>query len=79
LSQHYPPGGTLEQTIRELRTQHQWTQVELANRLGVTPSTVYNWERGNWEPRASQLRQLATLFGVRMDEIKLLESGKAAA
>ena len=69
----------LERTIRELRTQHKWTQVELANRLGVTPSTVYNWERGNWEPRASQLRQLASVFGVKMDAIKLVEAEKAAA
>ena len=69
----------MERTIRELRTQRKWTQVELANRLNVTPSTVYNWEHGNWEPRAVQLRQLATLFGVRMDEIKLLEAEKAAA
>ena len=69
----------MERTIRELRTQHEWTQVELANRLGVTPSTVYNWERGNWEPRAVQLRQMAALFGVRMDEIRLLEAEKTAA
>ena len=69
----------MERTIRELRNQHAWTQVELANRLGVTPSTVYNWEHGNWEPRASQLRQLAAAFGVRMDDIKLVEAGKAAA
>ena len=70
---------TLEKTIRELRQQHEWTQLELANRLGVTPSTVYNWERGNWEPRASQLRQLANLFSVRMDDIKLAEPEKIAA
>ncbi len=71
----------MERTIRELRQERQWTQLELANRLGVTPSTVYNWERGNWEPRASQLRQLAALFGVRMDDIKLPEpqAGKLAA
>ena len=69
----------MERTIRELRTQRKWTQVELANRLNVTPSTVYNWERGNWEPRAVQLRQLATVFGVKMDTIKLVEAGKAAA
>jgi transcriptional regulator with XRE-family HTH domain len=69
----------LERTIRELRNHHKWTQVELASRLGVTPSTLYNWERGDWEPRAVQLRQMVTLFGVRMDEIKLLEAKKAAA
>ena len=70
---------TLDKTIRELRQEHDWTQVELANRLGVTPSTVYNWERGNWEPRASQLRQLANLFGVLMDDIKLAEPEKLVA
>ena len=69
----------MDRTIRELRKRHNWTQVELANRLGVTPSTVYNWEHGNWEPRASQLRQLATVFGVKMDAIKLVEAEKAAA
>ena len=69
------------QTIEELRRARGWTQLELANRLGVTPSTIYNWERGRYEPRVSQLRDLARLFGVRMDEIGLVEpgAGKEAA
>lgn len=60
-------------TIRELRKEKGWTQVDLANRLSVTPSTVYNWERGTYEPRVSQFRALALLFGVPMDEIDLPE------
>ncbi len=66
-------------TIRQLREERGWTQLELANRLGVTPSTIYNWERGRFEPRASQLRQLAQVLGVKMDDIELVvaESGKA--
>jgi transcriptional regulator with XRE-family HTH domain len=66
-------------TIRQLREERGWTQLELANRLGVTPSTIYNWERGRFDPRASQLRQLADAFGVKMDDIKLVpeEPGKA--
>ncbi len=40
-------------------------------RLRVTPVTIYNWERGRTEPRVSQFRQLARLFGVGMDEIVL--------
>ncbi len=56
-------------TIRELREERGWTQLDLANRLGVTPATVYNWERGKYEPKASQLRALARAFGVSMDEI----------
>ncbi len=58
-------------TIRQLREERGWTQLELAYRLGVTPVTIYNWERGRTEPRVSQFRQLARLFGVGMDEIVL--------
>ena len=67
-------------TIRELREERNWTQVALAHRVGVAPSTIYNWERGRFEPRASQLRELASSFGIRMDEIDLVgeEEGKAA-
>ena len=58
-------------SIKQLREARGWTQLELANRLGVTPSTVYNWERGKFEPRLSQARALATLFDVSMDEITM--------
>jgi len=44
--------------------------VELAFQLGCTPSAVYNWERGRNEPKASQLRAMARVFGVSMDEIE---------
>ena len=67
-------------TIRELREAQRWTQLGLANRLGVTPATVYNWERGRYEPTASKLRGIAQAFGVSMDDIALIEEqGKAAA
>ena len=71
-------------TIRELREEQGWTQLELANKLGVTPATVYTWERGKFDPRASQLRKLALAFGVCMDDLALAgdeesERGKAAA
>lgn len=56
-------------TIRELREERGWTQLELGNTLGVTPVTVYNWERGQHMPTASQLRALAKAFGVSMDAI----------
>ena len=64
-------------TIRELREERGWTQLQLAVQLGVTPVTVYNWERGRSEPRVVQFRRLARLFGVSMDEIALV--GEATA
>jgi len=56
-----------------LREERGWTQLELAYRLGVTPVTIYNWERGRTEPRVSQFRQLARLFEIAMDDIALVE------
>lgn len=56
-------------TIRELRESAGLTQLELAMSLGCTPSAVYNWERGRSEPRASQVRAMARLFRVSMDDI----------
>jgi transcriptional regulator with XRE-family HTH domain len=67
-------------TIRELRESQGWTQLDLAIKLEVTPTTVYNWERGRYEPSASKLRAIAQAFGVSMDDIALVEeAGKAAA
>ncbi len=70
-------------TIRELRDAKGLTQLEVAYQLGVTPATVSNWERGVYEPKVTQLRALARLFGVSMDDIALVgeetEQGKALA
>lgn len=69
-------------TLADLRKAAKLTQLELAVRLGVTPSTVYNWERGMAEPRARQLGLLAEALGVTADEAlaSLPEPmGKAAA
>jgi transcriptional regulator with XRE-family HTH domain len=61
----------MARTIKDLRQASGLTQLELANRLGVTPSAVYNWERGRNEPSATNLRDLARALGVSMDEIDL--------
>jgi transcriptional regulator with XRE-family HTH domain len=72
-------GGKVR-TIKELREAARLTQLEVAFRLGVQPSTVSAWERGLKEPRATHLRGLAQAFGVSADDIDLSAfEGKAAA
>jgi len=67
----------VRKTIRQLREDRGWTQLDLANKLSVTPVTVYTWERGKNEPRVSQLRKVAELFGVLMDDIELPQVERA--
>ncbi len=71
-------------TIRDLRTERGWSQQDLAVKLGVSASTVYNWERGRFEPTASKFKAIALAFGVPMESIDLVveqvdDMGKAAA
>ena len=58
-------------SIRALREERELTRLELANMIRVTPGSIYNWERGVYEPKARQLRALAQAFGVPMDAIDL--------
>ena len=54
---------------RIARRRHQlgWTQVELAERLGTSPSTVANWERGASYPK-KKLGKVEQVLGVSLDE-----------
>ena len=53
--------------LRELRNKSGLTQNEIAIKLGVSGQTILNWENGIYEPKISQLIQLADLFGVTVD------------
>jgi putative transcriptional regulator len=61
----------MAKTLPELRAERDWSQYTLATKIGVTPSTILRWEKGLAEPSASLLRELAAVFGVRMDDIDL--------
>ncbi len=60
-------------TIRELRQEREWTQYELAIKVGVHPQAVYLWESGRRMPQVPQLRRLGQLFGLCSDEIVLID------
>ncbi len=74
----------MNKTIRQLREERGWTQQDLASKLDVATSTVYQWEKGKYEPRFSQMKALSLAFGIAMDDIlpsnqELDQMGKAAA
>lgn len=55
--------------MRELREKAGLTQGELAERLGVTQSTITYWETGKCYPRPDKLLKLEALFGVPAGDI----------
>jgi len=57
--------------LKETRTRRLLTQEELAERAGVSPSTVVNIERNNAEPQFRTIRKLARALDV--DPTSLLE------
>lgn len=52
--------------IAKRRHQLGWSQVELAEKLGVSPSTVANWERGAAYPK-KKLGKVEQVLGVSLD------------
>ena len=56
-------------SLEAVRVNAKMTQKEWASKLGVSNSTVVNWEKGNTEPSLSQLRETSRLSGVPMDFI----------
>ena len=59
-------------TIRELRSQHDYTQAELAAHLGTSKLTVIRWEKGVHKPSYDHLKELGRVFGVSLSSIRLL-------
>lgn len=54
--------------IAECRKNKKWTQVELANKLGVTDKSVSKWENGKCLPDVSLYKELCNILGVTLNE-----------
>ena len=65
---------SIGKTIAELRKAKGWTQVELAEKLGVSDKAVSKWESEGGFPEITQLPVLASIFDVSID---YLMTGKA--
>lgn len=49
------------------------TQKELAAVLGVSESTVVNWEKGRSEPTVTQALRISEIVGLPLDSIIFLQ------
>ena len=55
--------------VRDLRRQQKWTQVELAERLGIDRSYLSEIETGKKDPSLRVLKTLADGFDTTLSEL----------
>ena len=60
---------TLGTMIAELRKAEGMTQLELAEKMGVTDKAVSKWERDLSCPDINSLPKLAEIFGISVDDL----------
>lgn len=59
----------LNEEIRRLRKASGLNQVQFADRIDVSQSTVASWENGTRRPDLDALCKIADLFNVGLDEL----------
>lgn len=64
----------LGQKIKDLRMKNKYTQLEFAEKLGVTKSSVSAYENDSRTPSYEVLIKMADIFGVSIDSILLREA-----
>jgi putative transcriptional regulator len=59
--------------VRELRTEREWTQAELAERIRVSRQTINAIEKEKFDPSLPIAFRIARVFDRRIEEIFLEE------
>ena len=57
----------LQEKLSTLRKQHKITQMELADKLGVSRQAISKWEQGTAFPSTENLIKLGKLYGVSIE------------
>ncbi|MFP3154430.1 helix-turn-helix transcriptional regulator [Lachnospiraceae bacterium ZAX-1] len=61
----------LQISLKAARVNAKLSQEQVAKALHVGKQTVVNWEKGYFEPRISQMRDLSELYNMPIDNIFL--------
>lgn len=65
----------MKNRLRVLRAERDWTQEDLAGRIGVTRHAVMAIEAGKYNPSLPLALKIAALVGQPVEEIFALEDG----
>jgi len=59
----------LENRLKELREQHNYTQDDVAGFLNISRQSVSKWELGKGYPDIDNLRRLSDLYKISLDQL----------
>ena len=72
LDPKYPKNPkTLGEHIRKARMDRHLMVKELAERIGVVPETVINWEKRNLKPTRRHLERIQAVLGLDVEAVGL--------
>ena len=57
------------QRLRHYLNENNMTQVELANKLGVGTTSIYNWVSGLKTPRMDKVDAMCNIFNIRREDL----------
>jgi len=60
--------------IVKLREERHWTEYQLAEKSGLTQSTISTWYRKNMTPSIPSLAKICDAFGITMSQFFLEEN-----
>ncbi|MCC6945561.1 MAG: helix-turn-helix transcriptional regulator [Thermomicrobiales bacterium] len=61
----------MKNRVKELRTERNWTQADLAQHAGVSRQTINAIEKGKFDPSLPLAFRLARLFNLTIEDIFL--------
>lgn len=64
----------MKNRIKDLRTERNWTQADLAHHVSVSRQTINALEKGKFDPSLPLAFRLAKLFNLKIEEIFLDEN-----
>lgn len=65
------------QRINELREERHWTEYQLAERSGLTQSTISSWYRKKMLPTIPSLTKICDAFGISISQFFLEDHSQA--
>jgi putative transcriptional regulator len=60
--------------IKELRARDNLTQLDLARKVGVRRETIVFLEKGKYNPSLNLAYDIARVFGMKIEEVFVMES-----